>query len=384
MTASGFVLVILAASLCPGDSRLIIDPLSLIKQKSLTLDVCSECSQIIQLSTNMISSRDSKATVYETLHALCLRLPGEQASMCDSQVKSYLPKVLQQTPGHLKPVETCMVFGLCAVHKEEKLLKPSHHATNSDGLSSPDFDTAIRPSEQFNPVCTLCLFVIKKLETMLPQNMTEIVEFLLSSAAPHTICTLLHLCLFEEKHVPEVLFPSDCESCRTLVVLSQLHLDINSTEHQTSSFLQSVCVHHPNAIPKCEAFTRIYGSRLQKVLGNQMDAQHACEKADLCAASKKVEPLGKNRCTWGPNYWCRDRETAEKCGNQAFCEKFMWNKKAIRCERIGTFSVLPLNLPRMLKRGTCGIMSCSFSSLYSGAVGRSSVRNKKVDSDICS
>ncbi len=30
----------------------------------------------------------------------------------------------------------------------------------------------------------------------------QIVEFLLSSAAPHTICTLLHLCLFKEQPVP--------------------------------------------------------------------------------------------------------------------------------------------------------------------------------------
>lgn len=30
----------------------------------------------------------------------------------------------------------------------------------------------------------------------------QIVEFLLSSAAPHTICTLLHLCLFKEQLVP--------------------------------------------------------------------------------------------------------------------------------------------------------------------------------------
>lgn len=30
----------------------------------------------------------------------------------------------------------------------------------------------------------------------------EIVEFLLSSAAPHTICSLLHLCLFNEQPVP--------------------------------------------------------------------------------------------------------------------------------------------------------------------------------------
>lgn len=30
----------------------------------------------------------------------------------------------------------------------------------------------------------------------------QIVEFLLSSAAPHTVCTLLHLCLFEDQTVP--------------------------------------------------------------------------------------------------------------------------------------------------------------------------------------
>lgn len=30
----------------------------------------------------------------------------------------------------------------------------------------------------------------------------EIVEFLLSSAAPHTICSLLHLCLYETQSVP--------------------------------------------------------------------------------------------------------------------------------------------------------------------------------------
>ncbi|KAF1389170.1 hypothetical protein PFLUV_G00070670 [Perca fluviatilis] len=350
MSTSGFFLVVLAVSLWPGDSRF-------IKQKSLTLDVCSECSQVIQLSANMISSRDTKETVYGTLHALCQSLPREQASECESQVKMYLLKVLQQTPGHLKPGETCMVFGLCVARKEDELLKLPHHATNKD-VSSSALNTATSTHGQFNPACTLCLFIIKKLETLLPKNMTEdalmkimgevcdlvpesykercddfvdkygtqIVEFLLSSAAPHTICTLLHLCLFKEQPVAEWFLPSDCESCRTLAVLSRLHLGLNSTEPLTSSFLQSVCVHHPNAIPKCDAFTKIYGSRLQKVLGNQMDVLHACERADLCVASKKLEPLGKNRCTWGPSYWCKDIQTAQKCGNQAFCEKYMWKE----------------------------------------------------------
>ncbi|XP_033474893.1 surfactant protein Bb [Epinephelus lanceolatus] len=357
MSASGFTLLVLAVSLWPGESRFIIDPVSFIRQNSLTMDMCSECSQIIQLSANMISSRDTKETVYETLHALCQRLPGEQASECESQVKMNLPKVLQQTPDHLKPEDTCMIFGLCAARNEEELLKLPHHVTDKDA-SSPALGTASASNGQINPVCTLCLFIIKKLETLLPQNMTEdalmklmgevcdliphsykdqcddfvnkygtqIVEFLLSSAAPHTVCTLLHLCLIKEQPDPELFLPSDCDSCRTLAALSRLHLGLNSTEPQTSSFLQSVCVHHPNAIPKCEAFTRIYGTRLQKVLGNQMDAPHACERADLCVAPKKVEPLGKNRCTWGPSYWCKDVQTAQKCGNQAFCEKYMWKE----------------------------------------------------------
>ncbi|KAG7490251.1 prosaposin-like [Solea senegalensis] len=330
MSSPGFVLMFLAAaSLCPGDGMFIMEPLSVIKQESLMLDTCSECRHIVQLSANMISSRDTKEIVYETLHALCRRFPSEQASECDSQVKMYLPKILQQTLSPQKSDETCIAFGLCAAPKEEQLQLP-HHVSDKDTFRSA-IGTAISSYEQLNPACSLCLFVIKKLETLLPKNMTEdtlmklldevcdllpqsykeecddfvskygvqIVEFLLSSAAPHTICSLLHLCLFEEQPQPEVVFPSDCESCRTLAVLSRLYLGVNTTEAQTSSFLQSVCAYHPNAIPKCEAFTKFYGSRLQKVLGNQMDVPHACERVDLCVASKKLELLGKSRCTWG-------------------------------------------------------------------------------------
>ncbi|CAN9513201.1 unnamed protein product [Ophioblennius macclurei] len=354
MAASGFVLLILTVSVWSGSSRLIIDPVSLISQKALTVDICPECSQIIQLSTNMISSSDAKETVYKALHALCLRLPKEQAHECETQVKTYLPKVLQQTPAHLKPRETCEAFGLCALGKDEKQKLPLLATDKAESSSALDSET----KQQFNPVCTLCLFLIKKLETLLPQNATEetlrklmgqvcglvpksykdqcddfvdkygveIVEFLLSSAAPHTICTLLHLCLFNEQPVPEVIKPLDCESCRTLAVLSRLHLGLNASESQTSAFLHSVCDLHPHAIPKCDAFTRLYGSQLQKVLGNQMDVPNVCEKVDLCITSKKVELAGKNHCTWGPSYWCKDIETAKECGNQAFCEQYMWKK----------------------------------------------------------
>ncbi|XP_071379275.1 surfactant protein Bb isoform X1 [Centroberyx affinis] len=361
MAVFGFILVIFMVFLCPGDSRFIKDPLSSkwdTTQQSLTSGTCSKCSQILELFTDMISKKDTQEILYETLHALCRRLPSERVSECDSQVKTYLPKILQYTAGHLQPGEACMVLGLCAVQSEKEALKLPHPVTDKDSPSSAlSTGTSTHAREQVNPQCTLCLFLMKKLEDMLPKNKTEdaivklmgevcgllpekyeeecddfinkygkqIIDFLLSSAAPHSICAMLHLCLFTDTSGTETLVPSDCESCRTLAVLSRLHLGLNSTEPHTSSFLQSVCLHHPSAIPKCEVFTKLYGSRLQKVLGNQMDVPDACERVDLCVAMKKQEPLGKDRCTLGPSYWCRDSKIAQKCGNLAFCEKYMWN-----------------------------------------------------------
>ncbi|KAK5618372.1 hypothetical protein CRENBAI_019202 [Crenichthys baileyi] len=308
MSASGFVLLVLAASLCSGDSRFIVDSLSFIGQKPLTQGMCPECSQIIQLSTNMVFSTDAKVTVFKALHALCQRLPKEQASECESQVKIYLPKIMQQTSSNWKPEEICEVFGLCETLQDKELQQPSHHVPSKD-TSSSALGTTSETEDVFSPVCTLCLLFIKKLETLLPKNMTE--EALMKVM---------------EEPAPEVDPMSDCESCQTLAALSRLHLGLNATEPQTSAFLRSVCNLHPKAIPKCEAFTRVHGSQLQKVLGNQMDVLHVCKKADLCISSKKLEPLGNNPCTWGPSYWCKNLSTAQECGNQVFCEKYIWKK----------------------------------------------------------
>lgn len=64
------------------------------------------------------------------------------------------------------------------------------------------------------------------------------------------LCLALPHVTFCQTSPAEVFVLSDCESCRTLAMLSRLHLGRNSTETQASSFLQSVCLLHPRAIPK--------------------------------------------------------------------------------------------------------------------------------------
>ncbi|RVE68277.1 hypothetical protein OJAV_G00089220 [Oryzias javanicus] len=317
MTARvGFVLLLITVTLRLGDSRFILDPASLISQGFQPLDLCAECSYIIRMSANMISSSDTKMTVYEALHAVCLRLPEQSASQCHSQVKTYLPKVLQQTPSHLKPRETCVVFGLCAPQKDEE----PPQSVDTEGLSNSAPVSATETQKISGPVCALCLMVIKKLENMLPKNMTEDVVLKLMGE----VCDLVPASYKQQAACSRGAPPSDCESCRTLAALHRVHLGHNATGAQTSAFLQSVCTIHPNAIPKCDAFTRTYGSQLQRALGNQMEVSLACERADLCQTMKKLDLLGSNPCTWGPSYWCQNIETAQKCGHQFFCEKFMW------------------------------------------------------------
>lgn len=298
------------------------------------------------MSQNMISRSQTKVVVYEALQSLCQSLPSAQASHCHAQVNTHLTKALLQSPSSVKSPESCELFGLCAVERDEQ-------GSSAVGESRSE-------KEQFSPVCTLCVLVVKKLEELLPKNMTEdairalmaevcslipqsykdqcddfvqkygdeIVDFLLSSAAPHTICTLLHLCLLNDTPALQASIPSDCDSCRTLSVLSRLHLDLNKdlnqSESRTSTFLQSVCALHPHAIPKCKAFTRLYSSQLLRVLGHQLGAPDACERVALCAPLREASLLGEKRCTWGPSYWCRDVKTAQECGNQAFCKKFVW------------------------------------------------------------
>uniref|UniRef100_A0A4W5S1I4 Surfactant protein Bb n=1 Tax=Hucho hucho TaxID=62062 RepID=A0A4W5S1I4_9TELE len=319
MAVLQFIVLIFMASFCIGETMVIGEPTRAklgITQRSSTTDICSDCSQIIELFTDMISNTDTQ-----------------------------------------KPGETCMVLGLCAVRSEKRAPEPLPPTFTDIDLSNAVLDSGTSSEVQISPQCTFCVYLMKKLESMLPTERTEdaivklmgevcgllpasykdkcddfikkygkeIVDFLLLSAAPHSICALLHLCLFQETPSMEMPLPSDCDSCRTLAVLSRLHLGLNATEPQTSSFLQSVCLQHPNAIPKCEMFTKLYGPRLQKVLGSQMDAPDTCERADMCVAVKEQHLLGKNQCTWGPSYICRDFKTAHGCGMVDICQKLMWN-----------------------------------------------------------
>ncbi|KAJ8263607.1 hypothetical protein COCON_G00160640 [Conger conger] len=355
MTAVGFVLVALLVSQSAVLAR--VEPAHI--RPSATQGSCKDCVQILQLFTETVSNPDTQELLRNTLDDLCAGVPGGEArEACLSKTKQYLPIASHFLGKFMKPSETCVFFGLCgslSEGKEEELL--TNHIADGD-MASVAPVRGTHPVVQISPQCTFCIFIIKKLEEMLPQERTEeiivkvldkvcsilpgpykdqcehfidkygkqLIEFLLSSAAPHTICVLLQLCLFREPPLLEMPPPMACDSCLALSALSRLHLGSNLTDSRTASFLESVCQQYPLAVPKCEVFTQRFGPRLQRILGKQGDALDMCQKEELCVpAEEEAGLLGADRCTWGRDYVCADMRTAQECDSVPFCQKYMWN-----------------------------------------------------------
>ncbi|XP_053337082.1 surfactant protein Bb isoform X2 [Clarias gariepinus] len=312
--ASAVSLLILTCALTAGHARIIrpFSPLFKTSSLSVTKNTCSDCTKIMELFSDMLSHPDTQHLIQGTLDDFCQRLPIESVNDCMNFMEKYLPVFIQGfiTFTAHKEGEICMVLGLCAVQSEHKTPELLNF-----GLQEAEF-IQLQPSTrtshelQISPQCTFCLFLIKKLEDLLPKERTEesvvnllekicdhlpdhykeqcnnflekygkqIIDFLLTSATPHTICTLLHLCFGQDTPALVPSLPSDCKTCRTLMILTQIHLGHNSSETQMMSMLWRTCHLHPNALPGCELFIQGHVTALVNILSKNEEAVNACQK----------------------------------------------------------------------------------------------------------
>uniref|UniRef100_A0A4W5JP76 Surfactant protein Ba n=1 Tax=Hucho hucho TaxID=62062 RepID=A0A4W5JP76_9TELE len=237
-------------------------------------DSCQDCTQIIELLTDLLFNPDMQIKIRSKLEKLCDHMPGPAApKLCREQVDKNLPLSITFLTSFVTPAQVCSVLGLCGSQSDgQQYDLLTNHI--QDTLKSAMTMTKV----QFSPQCTLCVYLIKLLESMLPkmavidmlgkvcgilplscreqcENLIEkygkmLMDMLLSYITPEAICTLIQVCHGMETPVMESAPLSDCDSCLTLAVLTHLQLGSNASEPQTASFLGSVCQLHPNALPK--------------------------------------------------------------------------------------------------------------------------------------
>ncbi|KAL2092126.1 hypothetical protein ACEWY4_011924 [Coilia grayii] len=311
MTTAFFSSLLIFTALSVGQTRVVVDSLQTTDVDGLlpSKRVCEDCTKITQLLMGSTTLNPMQfAMLKKALYGVCYQLPkGELKTRCYMMVDKHLPSVMQ--------TDLCSLLGLCPA-KPTPTPESAKHLTNDMAYIDPSLISigGTKAEIPAGPVCSLCVMLLKKMEEMLPKERTEeeivelmgkvctmlpekylkecnelldkygkqVVDFLLSDAAPHTICVLLHLCILKETPPRELALASDCTSCLTLSALTRFHFGQNATEMQITSLLQNVCQRHPNTIPQCEIFTQLYESRLPRILGKQHGGQDACEKEDFC------------------------------------------------------------------------------------------------------
>lgn len=183
-------------------------------------NVCKDCTQIIELLTDMLSNPDLQKKIMSGIETLCDHLPGPAttAQACKDEVEKMLPMAISFLSGFVKPTEICKMIGLCGSSgKQEKMLKYLMEAIQAAGASEN-----AQPSAQ----CSFCILLVKTLEELLPKARTEeavtkvfeeickilpstyraqcqafidkyskkLMDAILGYATPQALCALIHLC----------------------------------------------------------------------------------------------------------------------------------------------------------------------------------------------
>ncbi|XP_072310037.1 prosaposin [Eucyclogobius newberryi] len=222
-------------------------------------DVCKDCTTIFELLVDLFSSKELQKKLVDGMDGLCEHLPGPKSTvkLCKEEVEKMLPVVIHFITGVTKPAEMCKVLGLChSCDKQEKILSYFVKEALEAAAASPN-------APQKN-LCSICLFIMKTLEGLLPKQRTE-----------EAVIKLL-------EDVCHVLPPSYQHQCEDMV----------------GKFTKTV---------------------IDAIL-SYATPRSICELLQMC---KRQEETFLDPCTV-ESFRCRDFNTALRCGTVFYCQKFAW------------------------------------------------------------
>ncbi|XP_043940219.1 prosaposin-like isoform X2 [Protopterus annectens] len=330
------------------------------------IDACALCKQAVQIVSQVLSNEAFQKAMRMYLHFICKMLPSpDLASKCDIFADQYFPMIISFLQSQMNPDALCTLLHLCMSSESmEHAPLPSHIEESIAAIGRSPYlfqfrqtDSEVPHSADFFPQCTLCLFLMKRVEAMIPKQtlfellgracnllphmLTDVctelkdtfgmrvVEFILSKLGPSTICTLLHMCYFtEDQYAPE-LYPQilmvndDCGICQHLTQSVKRTVGKNATEVEIIAAVENGCSDSLNDLIKCDKFLQTYQPQMVKLATKPWDVETTCKEIGACTPMKETL-LGTKDCSWGPSYWCKDKETAAKCKAIQYCTMRIW------------------------------------------------------------
>lgn len=339
---------------------------------------CVICEFILHKLQEILSDTATEEKIKQAIEEVCPLLPKTIATQCDAFIEKYGDAILALLAQEMDPNVVCAEIRLCASADNLTPIKeiPSEYMARITQTMRPD-QMQLPLQRIFPSVSTFddkeaCLYCQYSMELMhmllningtkdaiilalddvchaLPKSMHDACDsFIENYAEPIIItlqtqnltafCNILSFCQGEyaagmlqhatsaaDKAV-EHANGDMCEVCEVTVEMLAKLLKNPDVSKDIVHAIEKVCTFVPGNIrPKCESFIEVYGPYVVQMIGELADAKQVCQAIDLCQPSPgQVQLLGGNKCTYGPDYWCKSKIHARACKAEKHCKTVVW------------------------------------------------------------
>ncbi|XP_071829151.1 uncharacterized protein [Apostichopus japonicus] len=259
---------------------------------------CTLCEYVMQKLETMISKQSTVAEIEAALEKVCSLLPGSISDQCQQFVDQYTPTIINLIVQNVSPQLICRTLGLCKASSESEF--------------------------QQSPKCTLCEYVIQKLETMISKQSTvaeieaalekvcsllpgsisdqcqqfvdqytpTIINLIVQNVSPQLICRTLGLCkASSESDVHEQLGPT-CVLCQYVMKELESLLAKESTISDIEAALDKVCSLMPGTLSQqCQQFVDTYTPTIVNLLVQYVPPRLVCVVLRLCMFEEAPAPV---------------------------------------------------------------------------------------------
>lgn len=288
---------------------------------------CPLCLLAITQLYNIIKDNKTEANIEHALEKLCIHLPKDIRTECNSLVEGYSKELVEMLIADLTPQEVCVYMKLCNPDKNPgtKYLTPLSKDGEILSNEIPDYSVAVKPVGG-DTECVVCEFVMQYLEKAMKNKSTRdeiehvvhgvcnflphtistecngfvdqyadlVIELLTQEVSPREVCTIIDLCQENMHRLHESI--AECALCQGVISTVNSLLANVKVDQEIEEVVSQVCKYiAPAKRGKCVMMMEVYEQSIINIIREHGDRTKICNRLALCSAGDYFAMMTRHR-----------------------------------------------------------------------------------------